>query len=772
MVRPGMKKTHIRKIFWWIAGLLGAFILGVLLFFLLVRWEAFGPLPNKTELRDIHNATATLVFSSDQQLIGKIFEENRTNVSYVEFPENLVQALVATEDARFFEHKGIDNRSVLRVLFKSILLGDRSSGGGSTITQQLAKNLYGRRNFGFLTMPVNKVKEMILADRIEELYTKEEILQLYLNTVSFSENVYGIGEGSRRFFGKKVKELHTEESAVLVGILKANTYYNPRMNPDHALGRRNVVLSQMHRYNYLSKAEADSLKELPLKLAYQNVADASPAPYFLKHIKSRAPKLLEGKLKADGTPYDIQKDGLQIYTSLNYSLQRYADAALKNHLASLQQAFDKHGEGRDPQLTHGSLFERELKKSISYRNLERRKLSRDSMEYYLEQKHPVQVYYQGRDTVFDMSIKDSVAYYIKMLQGSFFALSPETGAVLCWVGGLDQQLLPYDHVLAHRQSASTFKPLVYATALEKGMDPCDYIENDRRMYEDYDNWSPRNYDNEYGGLYSMKGALKKSINIAAVKTIFETGISDVIVTARRMGIESRLPENPSLALGTGSVTLYEMVRAYAVFAHNGFSVEPYFIEKITTASGEELYKRSSAPAGHMVIRPDNARLITEMLKAVVNEGTGVRLRNTYGLRNELAGKTGTAQNYTDGWFIGYNTAIVAGAWVGASSPTVHFNSGSYGSGSAMALPVFGKFFRQASADRQLSKYTNASFEPLNERLASKLDCADFREEELLDKLRDLFHDEEGTRIRESEDDDEKEKKGFFKRIFGKKDKND
>ncbi|MGB0175986.1 MAG: transglycosylase domain-containing protein, partial [Owenweeksia sp.] len=260
-----MKRKYIRKALFWTGGLIAAFILGILLFFLLVRWEVFGPLPSKEELKDIHNATATLVFSSDRHLIGKVFEENRTNVSYEEFPQNLVHALIATEDARFFEHEGIDNRSVLRVLFKSILLGDRSSGGGSTITQQLAKNLYGRRNFGFLTMPVNKVKEMVLADRIEEIYTKEEILQLYLNTVSFSENVYGIGEGSRRFFGKPVKELHAEESAVLVGILKANTYYNPRLNPDHALGRRNVVLNQMYRYEYLTREEADSLKQLPLK---------------------------------------------------------------------------------------------------------------------------------------------------------------------------------------------------------------------------------------------------------------------------------------------------------------------------------------------------------------------------------------------------------------------------------------------------------------------------------------------------------------------------
>ncbi len=762
------KRKKLRKIFWWAFASVGAFFLGIMVFFLLVRWEAFGPLPNKEELKEIHNATATLVFSSDDQLIGKIFEQNRTNVAYKEFPQNLIQALVATEDARFFEHDGIDNRSILRVLVKSILMGDRSAGGGSTLTQQLAKNLYGRRSFGFLTMPVNKAKEMILANRIEDIYSKEEILELYLNTVSFSENVYGIGEGSRRFFGKKVHELHPEESAVLIGILKANTYYNPRLNPEHAINRRNVVLHQMYRYGYMDRAKADSLKALPLQLAYQNIADDSPAPYFLEQVKAQANRLISDQMKPNGSPYDVRKDGLRVYTTLNLALQKNATEALTAHLSDLQTAFDQYGFGKDPQRTHKSLYDQELKKSRSYRLLQKRNLSPDSLEYYLNKVHPVQVYYQGKDSVMEMSIRDSVAYYIKKLHGAFLAMNPSSGAVLCWVGGLDHQLLPYDHVLAHRQSASTFKPIVYATALEQGIEPCDYLDNERRVYEAYNNWAPRNYDNEYGGMYSMKGALKKSINVAAVQTIFETGINEVIISARRMGIESRLPENPSVALGAGSVTLYEMVRAYGVFANGGHSVQPYLIDKVTTADGEVLYENTSRNPGTSVLQADNARLITEMLRAVVDEGTGYSLRSTYGLRNDLAGKTGTAQNYTDGWFIGYNPAIVAGVWVGASSPTVHFNNGSYGSGSAMALPVFGDFFRKSNQNQALKPYTSASFEALDESLAEKLDCPDYREAELLDKLRNLFENEEGTRIK----DKPKNKKGFFKRIFGGKDKSD
>ncbi len=757
---------------WWGLSLMLLGILALVLFFFSVKWGAFGPLPGDDELSDIRNATATLVYSSDEKLIGKIFSENRTNANLQDLPQHLLDALVATEDARFYEHDGVDKRSVLRVIFKSILLQDESAGGGSTITQQLAKNLYGRRDFSFLTLPVNKFKEIILANRLEELYSKEQILEFYLNTVPFSENTYGIEAASQRFFSKKPAQLQPAESAVLIGMLKASTYYNPRLHPDHAKGRRNVVLHQMVRYGYLDQSVYDSLKVTELKLDYNKLGEDSRAPYFMAHVKSKALELLEGQLANDGKPYDLEQDGLKIYTTLNLQMQQAADAAIKKHMTRLQKLFDQHWKGRKPWGAQTQVYDSELIRSHSYQNLRRRDLPDDSMKYYLNKKHPVQVYARQGDTVLEMSIRDSVEYYIKLLNCGFLAMQPGNGGILAWSGGLSHRFMPYDHVLARRQAASTFKPIVYATALSQGADPCGYISNEQRMYEDYENWTPRNYDDEYGGFYSMKGALTKSVNVAAVQTLFEAGINNVLMMARQLGISSKLPKDPSVALGTGSVTLYEMVQAYSVFANGGYEVEPYYIEKIENGRGEVLYEHKASPTAQRIIDEDIPAMINEMLQAVINNGTATRLRNVYGLPNSLAGKTGTAQNYTDGWFIGYNPNLVAGVWVGASSPVVHFRSGTYGSGSAMALPVFGEFFKIINRSPDLNFYTSASFDELSPELQSRMNCEDFREETLFDSFFGIFRDEEGKPVSperdEGEEPDHKQpekKKGFLERIF-------
>lgn len=769
-----MNKRFLKRI---LLSLVGLFVIGVLaivLFFYAVKWQIFGPLPTEDDLLKIRNATATVVYSADEEVLGKIFTENRTNAKVDDLPQHLLDALVATEDARFYEHEGVDQRSMLRVIVKSIILQDESAGGGSTLTQQLAKNLYGRKSHGVLTMPVNKFKEIILATRLEKLYSKRQILQLYLNTVPFSDNTYGIEAASNRFFSKKPKDLSIEESAVLIGMLKASTYYNPRLHPDHSMGRRNVVMHQMYRYDYLTEDEYDSLKVLPLELNYNDVADDAKAPYFLVHVKKKAKTLIENLKDTNGEPYSLESDGLKIYTTLNADMQRYAEAAMKAHMAKLQVLFNKHWGNRKPWGSQVGIFENELKRSRSYQNLVNRKLSKDSLNYYLNEKHPVQLYAPDGDMVKEMSIRDSVEYYVRLLNSGFFAMQPQTGEVLTWVGGLNHRFLPYDHVLAERQAASTFKPIVYATALAQGGKPCDYIENNQRIYENYENWAPRNYDDNYGGFYSMKAALAKSINVAAVQTIFEAGIGNVISMAHQMGITSNIPNDPSISLGTASISLYDMVRAYAVFANGGERVEPYMITRIETADGEVLYEKKGASKSVYVFDEEVATEMNYMLQAVVNEGTGAKLRNVYGLRNDLAGKTGTAQNYTDGWFIGYNPKLVAGAWVGASSPVVHFKTGTYGSGSAMALPIFGKFMQSVNRNPDLKTYSWASFKPLSAKEMSDFDCPDFREENVMDKFLDLFKREEGKEIRQSRDREEnqsqsKEKKGLLKRIFGKKD---
>lgn len=765
-----MKKRTLKRILWTVLSLIALGIIGIVLFFFSVKWGFFGPLPDKDDLSDIRNATATLVYSSDDQLIGKVFSENRTNVDLRDLPKHLLDALVATEDARFYEHEGVDKRSVLRVIVKSILLGDESSGGGSTITQQLAKNLYGRKNFSVLTLPVNKFKEIILADRLEELYTKEQILEFYLNTVPFSEDTYGIEAASLRFFAKKPIDLHPEESAVLIGMLKAGTIYNPRLHPERATQRRNVVLHQMGKYGYLQVEVEDSLQALPLKLRYSKIAADSYAPYFMGHIRTKAEELLEEKATSEGETYNLETDGLRIYTTLNFEMQRAADTAMAEHMQKLQKLFDRHWQGRKPWGQNEAVFRSALNRSLHWQALQRKKLSDDSLKYYLDRPHPVQVYAAGGDTVLEMSLRDSVEYYISLLNCGFLAMQPEDGAILAWSGGLNHRFLPYDHVLAERQAASTFKPIVYATALSNGADPCSYISNERRVYESYENWAPRNYDNEYGGFYSMKGALTKSINVAAVQTVFEAGINEVLLMAQRMGITGDLPDDPSVALGTGSVSLYDMVKAYAVFANGGYKVEPFYITKIEDAAGEVLYEHKPEKEQTRILDEDVAAMINDMLQAVVNNGTGTRLRKVYGLPNSLAGKTGTAQNYTDGWFIGYNPKLVAGVWVGASSPAVHFRSGTYGSGSAMALPVFGEFFQEINRSSDLRAYTSSSFEELEPRLQRKMNCDDFREENLLDSFRGIFNKEKGKQIDGDAGDEpeKKEKKGFFKRVFGKK----
>mgnify|MGYP003637063488 CR=1 FL=1 len=767
------KRWGVKRVLLLLGGLLFVVIMAVVLFFFSVKWGAFGPLPGDEELSDIRNATATLVYSSDDKVIGKIFSENRTNADLTELPQHLLDALVATEDARFYEHEGVDKRSMLRVVVKSIILQDESAGGGSTITQQLAKNLYGRRDFSFLTLPVNKFKEIILANRLEELYSKDQILEFYLNTVPFSENTYGIEAASQRFFSKKPFQLLVEESAVLIGMLKASTYYNPRLHPDHALKRRNVVLHQMVRYGYLPKPTYDSLKVNELKLDYNKLGEDSRAPYFMTHVKSKALELLEDKLAEDGEPYDLEQDGLKIYTTLNLEMQQAADAAIKKHMTRLQHLFDQHWKGRKPWGAQTNVFDSELIRSRSYQNLKRKNLPEDSIKYYLNLKHPVQVYAPQGDTVLEMSIRDSVEYYLKLLNCGFLAMQPSSGQVLAWSGGLNHRFMPYDHVLTKRQSASTFKPIVYAAALSKGADPCGYISNEQRVYEEYENWTPRNYDNEYGGYYSMKGALTKSVNVAAVQTLFETGISNVLIMARQLGINSKLPSDPSVALGTGSVSLYEMVQAYSVFANGGYELQPYFIQRIENAKGEVLYQHDGPNTKRRILAEDIPAMINEMLQAVVNNGTATRLRNVYGLSNSLAGKTGTAQNYTDGWFIGYNPNIVAGVWVGASSPVVHFRSGAYGSGSAMALPIFGEFFKNINKSSDLNFYTKASFDELSPELQSRMDCEDFREETIFDSFFGIFRDEEGKPIspgkeEEPESDAKPEKKGFLERIFKRK----
>lgn len=690
---------------------LAALLLIPLVFISLVRVGAFGHLQTRDELLRYKNATASLVLSSSGDQIGRFYSENRTNVSYEQLPANLINAVVATEDARFFSHRGVDARSLVRVLFKTVLSGNRSSGGGSTLSQQLAKNMYGRRNYPLFTVFINKTREVLLARRIEKVLSKEEILTLYLNTVSFGENIYGIETASQRFFDRRTPDLKTEEAAVLAGILKGNTIYNPRLYPDNSLRRRNVVIRQMEKYGYLDLHDADSLVALPLGLKYNNTDVSGPADYFMVRLRQEATRLLTEISPGEERGYDLEKDGMTIVTTLNLSLQLMADDAFSKHLSVMQKRLDEQYAGP----------------------VGRRELA---------------------------SVPDSLRREMTRLHAGLLALDPATGAVLAWVGGTDFRRWPYDQVMARRQMASVFKPVIYAAALEEGMEPCDYLDNDSLKLAGYDTWTPENFDHSFGGRYSLAGALAHSMNIPTLSLLMELGFEKVDSLWNRMGFSFALDNTPSLAFGTAEASIYEVASAYSAFANDGSTVRPQCIKTIINSSGDTLYNNSLNEPRERIISERTAMLMSAMLRKAVTEGTGTSLPATYNVTVPLAGKTGTSQDYADAWFAAFNPGIIIVSRVGASSPSIHFTSATYGTGSALALPLVALTLRAAQNDTGLVKIIDRPFPELPPSLQGALDCPDFRDKTFFDVLIDMF---KGSEIQV--DNDGKRKRSLLERIF-------
>jgi len=451
----------------------------VFILFLLVKFGAFGAVQSYADLRKIKNNTATNIYSVDNKLLGRYYYQNRTNASVEEIPEHLQNALVATEDNRFYKHHGIDPRSSLRVLVKTIVLFNRRSGGGSTITQQLAKNLYGRKDYGIFTIPVAKMKEMILAHRIEKLYSKKEILELYLNTVSFGENTYGIETASIIFFDKDPAELKIEESALLVGLLKANNSYNPRMNKDAAVKRRNVVLNQMYKYGYLTKPELDSLKQIKVELKYRKLTFIEgPAPYFREYVRKSCVEILKDKKRPDGSEYNLYTDGLKIYTTLNAQMQDYLEKSVSDNMSKLQKQFDKDWKGKESWLADPTLAMLQIEQSDAYKGLRKNGLSKNEAIEAMKVPRKTEIFtWNGlKDTL--ISPLDSLLHHFKILQTGALVMDSQSGDIVAWVGGVNFKYFKYDHITAKRQTGSTIKPVVYAAALQHGIKPCDFYEND------------------------------------------------------------------------------------------------------------------------------------------------------------------------------------------------------------------------------------------------------------------------------------------------------
>jgi len=682
----------------------------------------FGEIPSKNDLTSISHQVATEIFSADSVLLGRYYWQERSTVPASEVPPALKHALVATEDVRFYNHSGVDTRSLFRVFFKSILLQNEAAGGGSTITQQLAKNLYPRRSFAFLSLPINKIREIIIAKRLENAYTKDEILVLYLNTVPFGDNVYGVKTAADRFFSTSVKSLTPDQAAVLIGMLKATHTYNPRIFPDRAKQRRNVVLSQMQKYDFITLEEEKSYQAKPLGLRYNKITHNSGlAPYFREYIKGDLLKWCATHERPDGKPYNLYTDGLKIYTTIDSRLQRYAEQAMQSHMKDLQKRF----ADQVSKATLTSVVKTNFKKLPQY--LQLKKNGRSEKEILEEMKKPAfrKIFTWDGGKELEISAYDSLKHHLQFLQAGLLAIEPETGDVKAWVGGIDHEFFQFDHVResTKRQIGSTFKPIVYAAALERGVDPCEYVSGRQTSYSNMEDWTPQNSSTDsYDKKYSMEGGLAGSVNTVSVKLLEKAGIDYAIATANKMGIKSDLPNVPSIALGSPNISMLEMVSAYGVFANGGQHLEPAFVTSIADNHGEVLEKFEDGEEPVQALSESTADMMIHMLRRVVNEGTGSSLRGRYGLTNDIAGKTGTTQSNTDGWFIGITPHLVVGAWVGADDPRLHFRTTAMGQGSRTALPIVGKFLQYANKDQSLEHFTKAKFSPLAPELQSRLDC--------------------------------------------------
>ncbi len=724
--------------------LIPAGLLAVLILAAFVRWGFFGVIPSQSELEKIKNPVASEIYSKNEVLIGKYFYENRTNISFDLFPEELVDALVATEDARFWKHSGVDWRSLGRVFFRTLLLRDRSGGGGSTITQQLVKNLFKRKHYPIIGIPVIKLREMFIAKRLEKVYSKKEILELYMNTIPFGHNFYGLEVASRRYFGKSASRLKTEESATLVGMLKANTYFNPALNPERSKDRRNTVFQQMNRYGYIDQSMLDSLKQLPLELNFtlENHATGR-ATHFRQMLKLEVEKIINDIKKSDGQPYDIHQDGLKIHTTIDEGMQEYAEAAMREHMIQLQAEFDAHWKGKSvwKKKDHWTMA---LHQTGIYKKLKKAGLTEEEVLEEMSKKKRMKVYTPKGPTEKEWSSIDSLNYYLQQLRAGFLVLESGSGAVLAWVGGTDYQFFQYDHILSKRQVGSTFKPFLYYSAYSNGFLPCDFKQNLLATYLDYDDWTPRNADDNYTGWYSYKGALTNSVNTVSASLILNNGIRKTIKAAKKLGWDEKLEEIPSLALGTAENSLINLLAMYNTLMNNGSSGTPHFVTKITDRKGEVLYENE------LQIEDENidtvsAQLVRATMQNVVDNGTATRLKWKYNLDVDVAGKTGTTQSGADGWFIGCTPEIIAGAWVGGEYPFISFRTGNYGQGAHMALPIWAKFFQRLKKSKRYSGLTRTKFPALDSTLVSAMDCPDF--------LSDSLYLERQERLKFEEDEE-------------------
>ena len=699
-----------------------------LVFFVMMIMVVIIDTPGKDVLRGFRNPIPSEIYTADSVLMGRYYIQDRTPVKFDDIAPSVIDAVISTEDVRFYSHHGVDFRSLGRVLIKTILLQDESSGGGSTITQQLAKNIFPRKDYLIMSVFINKLREAVIASRLENIYSKNEILTLYLNTVPFGDNTFGLQAAAHRFFSIDTKALSADQAAMLVGMLKANHNYNPRLFPSSALARRNIVLAQMKKYNAIPSHQADSLQKLPLGLKLGEVTyDHEIAPYFREHLKVEIQKWCTRNRKDDGSVYNLYTDGLKIYTTIDSKLQAYAEKAVTRHMAELQKQFFDHWGKEKPWQDNEAVVVDASRRSSRYKDLKRQGLSEDEIIREMSKAVPIRLFTWKGVMQANVSPIDSIKHHLQYLNAGFLAMEPNTGEVKAWVGGIDHDFFQYDHVKVStkRQVGSIFKPLVYAQAIEEGVSPCELISAEQQTYIDEETgqeWTPRNSQYDYPVQYSMRGALAYSVNTVSVKLINRAGIGNTIRLAKRMGINSDIPDVPSIALGSSEISLMEMTGAYACLANDGLSSHPFFIKAIADREGNTFKDFKPEASGERALAQETAQMIRQMLQSVVHEGTASRLRWKYGVYNDIAAKTGTTQSNADGWFMAMTPNLVMGTWVGADDPRIRFRDTRLGQGSNTALPVVAFFLRQLNADPQYKKITKAKFPSVTGTTGRKLNC--------------------------------------------------
>ncbi|MBT8179108.1 MAG: penicillin-binding protein [Eudoraea sp.] len=765
MAKKQQKKKNTKpgfgKYLKWFWALFFTGVFAVFLIFLLAAWGVFGEMPTFERLENPQTNLATEILSSDGETLGKFYlDDNRTPVDYKDLPENLINALVATEDARYYEHSGIDARGTLRAV---VFLGQR--GGASTISQQLARQLFvGIRSRNKLQAITQKIKEWVIATRLERNYTKEEIIAMYMNIYDFNYNADGIRSAAKIYFGKEPKDLKIEESAVLVGMLKNSSLYNPLRRADLVLNRRNTVLSQMAKYEYITEAEKDSLQALEMDINFNPESHREGlATYFRMYLQRFLNKWVKENPKPfseDGSDtWNIYLDGLKVYTTIDSRMQTNAEAAVADHMKRLQaEFFHQNTPQRNPTTPFMDLdseeinliMERAMKNSERWRKMKAQGRKEKEIRESFTQKTEMTVFdwnaeTKEKDTV--MTPLDSIRYYKTFLRASMMSMEPQTGHVKAWVGGIDYKHFQYDNVIqGARQAGSTFKPFVYAAAIDQlRYSPCDELPDNQYCIEankhgNPEPWCPKNSNGKYSGeMYSLKRALANSVNTVTAQLIDRVGPKPVVSIVRNLGLTREILEVPSIALGTPDFNVYEMVGAYGTFANQGVYVKPVMVTRIEDKNGTVLYEYT--PETKDVLSKEVAYTMIKLMEGVTEGGSGTRLRHTsqaeetvykeiitgypYEFQNPIAGKTGTTQNQSDGWFMGMVPNLVTGVWVGGEDRSTHFKSIVYGQGASMALPIWALYMKQNYANEELG-ISQEEFEA-PEEMTIITDCAKVRD---------------------------------------------